>query len=108
MLIGLDEFQPTIPWQVALQQSLPLLRRLATILRNRTSPYNDFSANGDSPLNFVSQPKGAVQRPLGTGNEEAEREPNRKGREDRGSRAEGRRWLEANAFQGLSTLLRMK
>ena len=60
-LIGLDEFQPTIPWQVALQQSLPPLRRLRAIFQNRTSPYNDFSANGDNPLNFVSQPKGAVQ-----------------------------------------------
>ncbi|MGD1082723.1 MAG: hypothetical protein ABR881_30790, partial [Candidatus Sulfotelmatobacter sp.] len=26
-----------------------------------TLPYNDFSANGNSPLNFVSQPKGALQ-----------------------------------------------
>jgi len=60
-LIGCDEFQPTIPWWVALQQSLPPLRRLQTILQNRTSPYNAFSANGDNPLNFVSQPKGAVQ-----------------------------------------------
>ena len=33
-LIGLDEFQPAIPWQVALQQSLPLLRRPRTILNN--------------------------------------------------------------------------
>jgi len=60
VLIGLDEFQPTIPWQVALQQRLPPLRRLRAIFRNRTSPYNDFSANGANPLNFVSQPKGAL------------------------------------------------
>jgi len=26
-----------------------------------TSPRNDFSSNGDNPLNFVSQPKGALQ-----------------------------------------------
>jgi hypothetical protein len=26
-----------------------------------TLPYNDFSANGNNPLNSVSQPKGAVQ-----------------------------------------------
>jgi len=26
-----------------------------------TSPYNDFSANGNYPLNFVSQSKGALQ-----------------------------------------------
>jgi hypothetical protein len=28
-----------------------------------TSPYNDFSANGNYPLNFVSQSKGALQGP---------------------------------------------
>jgi len=60
VLIGLDEFQPAIPWQVALQQSLPPLRRPRAILQNKTSPYNDLSANGDNPLNFVSQPKGAI------------------------------------------------
>src|SRR5271157_1811713 len=33
--------------------------------RQPTMPYNDFSANGNNPLNFVSQPKGALQfRPL--------------------------------------------
>jgi len=37
-LIGRDEFQPVIPWQVALQQSLPPLRRLRTILRNHNPP----------------------------------------------------------------------
>jgi len=26
-----------------------------------TLPYNDFAANGNNPLNFVSQPKGALQ-----------------------------------------------
>src|SRR5215469_12126807 len=60
VLIGLDEFQPAIPWQVALQQSLPPLSRPRAILQNKTSPYNDFAANGDNLLNFVSQPKGAV------------------------------------------------
>ena len=25
-----------------------------------TSPYNDFSADGDNPLNFMSQPKGSL------------------------------------------------
>jgi hypothetical protein len=33
-LIGLDEFQPVIPWQVALQQSQPLLHRPRLILNN--------------------------------------------------------------------------
>src|SRR5271157_4503934 len=28
--------------------------------RQPTMPYNDFSANGNNPLNFVSQPKGAL------------------------------------------------
>ena len=50
VLFGLDEFQPAIPWQVALQQSLPPLRRPRTILQNKTSPYNDLSANGNTPL----------------------------------------------------------
>jgi hypothetical protein len=61
VLIGLDEFQPAIPRQVALQQSLPPLRRPRTILQNKTSPYNDLSANGNNPLNSVSQHKGALQ-----------------------------------------------
>ncbi|MBZ5690138.1 MAG: hypothetical protein LAP86_34590, partial [Acidobacteriia bacterium] len=60
VLIGLDEFQPAIPWQVALQQSLPPLRRPCTILQNKTSPYNDLSANGNNPLNSVSQHTGAL------------------------------------------------
>jgi hypothetical protein len=66
VLIGRDEFQPAIPWQVALQQSLPPLRRPRTILQNETSPYNDLSANGDIPLNSVSHLKGALhkRRPL--------------------------------------------
>src|SRR5215472_1585559 len=62
VLIGFDEFQPAIPWQVALQQSLPPLRRLRAILKNQTSPYNDFSANGYNPLNFASHPKGAFHK----------------------------------------------
>jgi hypothetical protein len=62
-LIGRDEFQPAIPWQVALQQCLLLLRRLRTILQNKTSPYNDFSADGNYPLNSLSQTKGALHFP---------------------------------------------
>ena len=61
VLIGLDEFRPAIPRQVALQQSLPPLRRPRTILQNKTSPYNDLSANGNNPLNSVSQHKGSLQ-----------------------------------------------
>jgi hypothetical protein len=57
-------FQSAIPWKVALRQSLPPLHRLQTILNNPRWPYNDFSANGNNPLNFVSQPKGALQQPL--------------------------------------------
>src|SRR6201993_2187047 len=30
--------------------------------KTKPSPYNDFSANGDNPLNSVSRPKGALQR----------------------------------------------
>jgi len=29
--------------------------------KTKPSPYNDFSANGDNPLNSVSRPKGALQ-----------------------------------------------
>src|SRR6201997_355945 len=57
VLIGLDEFQPAIPRQVALQQSLPLLRRPRTILQNKTSPYNDLSANGNTPLTSCLSPR---------------------------------------------------
>src|SRR6202043_2163835 len=74
VLIGRDEFQPVIPWQVALQQSLPLLRRPRAILQNQTSPYNDFSANGDNPLNSVSQHKGALQHRSITHAPDTERE----------------------------------
>jgi hypothetical protein len=60
VLIGLDEFQPAIPRQVALQQSLPPLRRPRTILQNKTPPYNDLSATGNNPLNSVSHHKGSL------------------------------------------------
>src|SRR5204862_7079756 len=33
-----------------------------------TSPCNDFSANGDYPLNFVSHPRGSLQYPGAYGN----------------------------------------
>src|SRR5215472_10079226 len=66
--IGFDEFQPAIPSQVALQQSLPPLRRPRPILQNPIPPYNDFPANGDHPLNSVSQPKGSLHsNPLSPG-----------------------------------------
>ena len=61
VLIGLDEFQPAIPRQLALQQSLPPLRRPRTILQNKTPPYNDLSATGNNPLNSVSHHKGSLQ-----------------------------------------------
>ena len=60
VLIGLDEFQPAIPWQVALQQSLPPLRRPRTILQNKTSPYNDLSANGNKPLKLRVSAQGCT------------------------------------------------
>ena len=63
VLIGIDEYQPAIPCQVALQQSLPPLPRPRTILQNKTSPYNDLSANGNSPLNSVSHHKGSLHLP---------------------------------------------
>ena len=54
-------FQSAIPRQVALQQSLPPLRRLENDSQQPMLPYNDFAANGNNPLNSVSQPKGALQ-----------------------------------------------
>jgi hypothetical protein len=52
-------FQSAIPWQVALRQSLASASPTANDSQPPTLPYNDFSANGNYPLNFVSQPKGA-------------------------------------------------
>jgi hypothetical protein len=55
-------FQSAIPRQVALQQSLPPLHRLGNDSQQPMLPYNDFAASGNSPLNSVSQPKGALHR----------------------------------------------
>jgi hypothetical protein len=38
----------------------PPLHRPGTILNNRCPPYDDFSSNGDIPLNLLSQHKGAL------------------------------------------------
>jgi hypothetical protein len=54
-------FPSAIPRQAALQQSLPPLYRLGNDSQQPMLPYNDFAANGNNPLNSVSQPKGALQ-----------------------------------------------
>ena len=60
VLIGLDEF----PVGYSLAGCPPAVPASASPTSNDsqqpTLPYNDFSANGNSPLNFVSQPKGAL------------------------------------------------
>ena len=43
-------FQPAIPWQVALQQSLPPLHRPRASVKQPTLPDNAFTANGNNPL----------------------------------------------------------
>ena len=61
VLIGCDEF----PVGYSLAGCPPAEPASASPTGNDsqqpTLPYNDFSANGNSPLNFVSQPKGALQ-----------------------------------------------
>ena len=61
VLIGCDEF----PVGYSLAGCPPAEPASASPTGNDspqpTLPYNDFSANGNNPLNFVSQPKGALQ-----------------------------------------------
>jgi hypothetical protein len=63
-LIGCDEF----PVGYSLAGCPPAEPASASPTANDsqppTLPYNDFSANGNYPLYFVSQPKGASQFPL--------------------------------------------
>jgi hypothetical protein len=64
VLIGCDEF----PVGYSLTGCPPAEPVSASPAENdsqqTTLPYNDFSANGNYPLNFVSQSKGAVQSPV--------------------------------------------
>jgi hypothetical protein len=55
-------FQSAIPWPVALRQSQASASPTGNDSQQSTLPYNDFSANGNSPLNSVSHPRGALQR----------------------------------------------
>jgi|GEM_PF-2331233 len=61
VLIGCDEF----PVGYSLAGCPPAEPASASPTGNDsqqpTLPYNDFSANGNNPLNFVSQSKGALQ-----------------------------------------------
>jgi hypothetical protein len=56
-LIGLDEFQSAIPWQVALQQSLPPLNRLRTILYKQTRRAITFQQTATAPLTPCLSPR---------------------------------------------------
>ncbi len=58
-LIGCDEF----PVGYSLAGCPPAEPASASPTGNDSQlPYNDFSANGNNPLNSVSQPKGALQK----------------------------------------------
>jgi hypothetical protein len=61
VLIGCDEF----PVGYSLAGCPPAEPASASPTGNDspqpTLPYNDFAANGNNPLSFVSQPKGALQ-----------------------------------------------
>lgn len=60
-IIVFDEFQPGIPWRVALQQSSPLLSRMRRFcLTNETQRYK-ISANGEQCSFPVSRPRGSPQ-----------------------------------------------
>src|SRR2546426_541255 len=53
-------FQSAIPWQGALQPEPASASPTGNDSQQPMLPYNDFSANGNNPLNSVSQPKGAL------------------------------------------------
>ena len=65
-LIGLDEFRPGY----SLAGCSPAEPASASPATNDSPqpnpPYNDFSANGNNPLNSVSQPRGALHFPVAT------------------------------------------
>jgi hypothetical protein len=46
-LIGVDEFQPVIPWRVALQQRPPPLHRPRSECDKVILPVENFAANGE-------------------------------------------------------------
>jgi hypothetical protein len=50
--------QPAIPWQVALPQSLPPLHRPRSECDKVILPVENFVANGEQTLNYLSHPRG--------------------------------------------------
>jgi hypothetical protein len=60
-LIGVDEFQPAIPWRVALPQSPPPLHRPGSECDKVILPVEVFAANDEPSLNCLSQPRGQPQ-----------------------------------------------
>src|SRR6266852_2880842 len=52
---------PAIPWQVALPQSLPPLRRVTMSMRYSGLSVQIFSSNGKQCLNCLCQPRGQAQ-----------------------------------------------
>jgi hypothetical protein len=59
-LIGLDEFPAGYSLTGCSPAEPASASPTATDSQQSTLPYNAFSANGDNPLNLVSQPKGAL------------------------------------------------
>src|SRR5580692_8034945 len=57
-IIGIDEFQPAIPWQVALPQSSPPLHRPHSECDKVFLPVENFAANGEQSLICLSHPRG--------------------------------------------------
>ena len=61
VLIGLDEFQPAIPWQVASSRACFHFAGRERFSKTKPSRTMIFQRTATTPLNSVSQPKGAVQ-----------------------------------------------
>ena len=58
-----DEFQLSIPWRVALQQSSPLLPQLGLMLQPTILFVQCTTENGNRGLSSLSHPKGSPQSP---------------------------------------------
>src|SRR5580704_19238876 len=65
-IIGIDEFQPAIPWQVVLPQSSPPLHRPHSECDKVFLPVENFAANGEQSLICLSHPRGQPQNTLRT------------------------------------------
>ena len=60
-------FQLAIPWRVALPQSPPPLHQPGTIMQQTTVAGHQKPANGQLCLNYLSHPRGQVQKHASAG-----------------------------------------